>query len=70
MGTIATAKAVAHYQEPAARGLPGCHNCQHMRMMPSQLGFRRPECSRLGFLVSPLAICKHHQVKAISGATL
>lgn len=70
MGTIQTAKSVAQYLEPTERGLAGCHTCQHMRMMPSNMGYRRPECSRLSCIVAPLAICKHHQVKAISGAAV
>lgn len=68
MGTIQTTKSVAQYQEPNERGIAGCHNCQHMRMMPSNMGYRRPECSRMGCIVSPLAICKNHLVKAVSGA--
>jgi hypothetical protein len=68
MGTIATAKTVAEYREPERRGIDGCHNCQSMRMMPSHLGRRQSECARMGCYVAPMAICKHHQVKAISGA--
>lgn len=68
MGTIQTAKAVAQYQEPAQRGIAGCHNCTSLRMMPSNLGYRRAECARLGCLVSPMAICNNHQVKPTTGA--
>lgn len=63
MGTIQTAKTVAQYIEPQQRGIAGCHNCTALRMMPSNLGYRRSECARLGCLVSPLAICDRYQAK-------
>lgn len=68
MGTIQTAKSTAEYTEPQQRGIAGCHNCTSLRMMPSHLGYRRSECARMGCIVAPLAICKFHQVKALSGA--
>lgn len=63
MSAVQSAKKVAEFLEPEQRGLQGCHNCRFMRMMPSHLGRRQSECSRLGCYVSPMAVCKHHEVK-------
>jgi hypothetical protein len=68
MSTIHVAKSTAKYIEPKARGIQGCHNCSRVQMQPSLSGPRQPYCSRLGCWVKEMAVCDHHQPKAISGA--
>lgn len=70
MSTIAIARQVAHYTEPKARGINGCHNCTRVQMQPSMSGQRQPYCGRLGCWVKEMAVCDHHQAKAVAGAPL
>ena len=65
MSTIEIAMRVAGYKRPAERD--GCRNCAHRKSAKAFMGgVPVLECTRGGYMVSPNAICNHHQLAGIA----